>query len=239
MRLRRLWTLLLGVAPLRHTIVRLRARWLVRVRHRFHVAEQHGSLDVTVTHNMRGLLSTSDRAPQLLRAAGLVEDVMDGATLIVGCRNEDDLFAARAMGYRSVQGLDLISYSPMVALGDMHHMPFATGSFDAVLVPYTLSYSTMPAEAAQEYLRVCRDGGVIGIAVEYAPAALAAEISRSLVGYEMDAVERIDSADKLLALFGARVGEVVVRYDALKKRHHLVGEYVPRPSPIIVVFTVK
>jgi SAM-dependent methyltransferase len=203
------------------------------------VAGQHGSLDVTVAHNLKGLLSTSDRASQLLRAAALVEDVTDGVSLIVGCRNEDDLFAAKAMGYRSVWGVDLISYSPRVTLGDMHHLPFRTNSFDAVLVPYTLSYSTTPQVAAREYLRVTREGGVIGIAVEYAPAALAAEISRSLVGYEIDGDQRIDSAGKLLALFGDRVGEVVVRYDALKRRHHLVGAYVPRPSSILLVFTVR
>jgi hypothetical protein len=80
---------------------------------------------------------------------------------------------------------------------------------------------------------------VIGIAVEYAPAAQAAEISRSLVGYSLDAGERLDTADKIVAQFGNRVGELIVRYDALKKRHHEVGAYVSAPSPVIVVFTTR
>jgi hypothetical protein len=110
-----------------------------------------------------------------------------------------------------------------------------------VVVPYTLSYSAKPAAPAAEFLRVCRPGGAVGIAIEYLPAELAASVSAAHMHEAYQAYEpRIDSSAELLALFEPdSIDTVVVNYDALERRHHTPAELVRQPSPIIVVFTVK
>ncbi len=225
----------------RQVLVGVRYFWFARVRHRLSTFGSHQSVPGTVEHNLTGILMIGQRAAQLLSAVSMVEATRGGRCLIIGCRNEDDLFVAKGYGFGSVTGLDLISYSPHVRVGDMHDLPFPDDSFDAVVVPYTLSYSNRPALAAAEFARACRAGGVIGIAIEYLPAQLVTAVSNVHMHEAYQPYEpRIDSAAELLALFDpAVVDSVVVRYDALGRRHHTVDTLVRDPSPIIVVFTVK
>ena len=232
---------ILLLRAVRQIVVLLRYGWFVRVRHRLSTFDTHDSVPGTVEHNLRGILVVGQRAAQLLMAVSLVESTRRGDCLIVGCRNEDDILVAKGYGFGTVTGLDLISYSPYVRLGDMHRLPFPDDSFDAVVVPYTLSYSDAPARAAAEFARVCRAGGAIGIAIEYLPAELAAAVSRSHMHEAYRAYEpRLDSSAQILDLFDpAVVDAVVVNYDALGRRHHTETAVVSDPSPIILVFTVK
>jgi ArsR family transcriptional regulator len=46
-----------------------------------------------------------------------------------------------------------------VCEGDMHHLPFADGSFDLVVLMHALTYATRPAVAVAEATRVLRRGG--------------------------------------------------------------------------------
>jgi SAM-dependent methyltransferase len=232
---------LLLLSAVRQVIVRLRFLWLARVRGRLSRLDTHDSSPGTVEHNLAGLMLFGERAPQLLSAVSLVESARGGRCLIVGCRNEDDIFAAKGYGFGDITGVDLISYSPAVQLADMHDLPFPDDSFDAVVVPYTISYSAEPELAAKEFARVCRPGGAIGIAIEYAPAERAASIAKALMHEAYEGREpRIDSAAGILDLFDpAIVDSVVVNYDALAKRHHTEEGLIPDPSPIIVVFTVR
>jgi SAM-dependent methyltransferase len=231
---------LLLVTALRQAIVRLRFLWFARVKGCMATLDTHDSVAGTVAHNLEGIMQFGQRASQLLAAVSLVEATRGGECLIIGCRNEDDIFAAKGYSFGTVTGVDLISYSPSVRLADMHDLPFPDDTFDAVVVPYTLSYSGTPAKAAKEFVRVCRPGGAIGIAIEYAPADQAAAIAKfmheSYVAYE----PRIDSSAGVLAQFDpAVIDSVVVNYDALEKRHHTEAGLIRHPSPIIVVFTVK
>jgi SAM-dependent methyltransferase len=232
---------MLLLRAVRQVVVLLRYVWFVRVRRQLATLDTHDSVAGTVEHNLRGILMIGQRAPQLLMAVSLVESTRGGDCLIVGCRNEDDILAARGYGFAAVTGLDLISYSPHVRLGDMHRLPFPDDSFDAVIVPYTLSYSDAPAAAAAEFARVCRPGGAVGIAIEYLPAELAAAVSNAHMHEAYQAYEpRLDSSAQVLALFDpAVVDTVVVNYDALARRHHTEAALVADPSPILVVLTVK
>lgn len=231
---------ILLLSVVRQVLVRLRYAWLVRLRGRLATLETHESVPGTVEHNLGGLLQFGQRAKELLTAVALVESTHGGDCLIVGCRNEDDIFAAKALGFGAVTGVDLISYSPSVRLADMHDLPFPDGTFDAVVVPYTLSYSGTPALAAKEFARVCRPGGAIGIAIEYLPAELTSAVSKTLMHEAYRGFEpRIDSSAGVLALFDPSIIDaIVVNYDALAKRHHTPAELIRDPSPIIVVFTV-
>jgi 2-polyprenyl-3-methyl-5-hydroxy-6-metoxy-1,4-benzoquinol methylase len=48
-------------------------------------------------------------------------------------------------------------------VGDMHELPFAADSFDAVLLLHTLTYSDRPQQAVSEAARVLRPGGAIAV----------------------------------------------------------------------------
>ena len=121
----------------------------------------------------------------------------------------------------------------------MHELPFADDSFDFIFCAYTLVYSKKPSTAAKEFVRVLRDGGTVAIAVEYCPWESRAEIQQALLGYTIIPEEKLETVDDILAVFDPHVGSVFVRYDAEKKRHHTAAGLVKKPSPIMVVFSVK
>ena len=85
--------------------------------------------------------------------------------LCVGPRMEAELFYFQSFGFdlNRVRGLDLISYSDFVDLGDMHAMPYPDDSFDIVMLGWVLGYSSDPQKVADEVMRVCRPGGYVAI----------------------------------------------------------------------------
>lgn len=84
--------------------------------------------------------------------------------LIVGPRTEDDIIWAKALGFKSVRGLDLFSYSPWIDIGDMHDTEYPDESFDAVLLAWTLPYTRHPEVMVSEMKRVLKVGGILGLA---------------------------------------------------------------------------
>jgi len=86
--------------------------------------------------------------------------------LCVGPRLETELFlfAARGFDLERVRGLDVMSYSDYIDLGDMHAMPYDDNSFDIVFLGWVLGYSGDPGKVAAETLRVCRPGGYVAVA---------------------------------------------------------------------------
>jgi SAM-dependent methyltransferase len=90
--------------------------------------------------------------------------------LIVGPRFESEFYLARALGWsrRKISGLDLLSYSPFVTVGDMHHMPFPDSKFKSIVCGWTISYSQQPEVAANEMARILRPGGILVFGVEVA-----------------------------------------------------------------------
>jgi hypothetical protein len=84
--------------------------------------------------------------------------------LIVGPRTEDDIIWARALGFKSVRGLDLFSYSPWIDIGDMHATDYPKGSFDAILLSWTLPYTRHPEAMISEMKRILKVGGILGLA---------------------------------------------------------------------------
>ena len=205
-------------------------RWLRR--------RSHESQAQTVDHNLKSLRSFTARNEKLLLASMCVEDIEQSRTLIIGGRTEEEIFMFRGYGIRDVTAVDLISYSPLVVEADMHHLPFADGSFDFIFCAYTLVYSKEPSRAAREFVRVLRDGGTVAVAVEYSPWKERAGIQQQLLGYTITPEEKLETAEDILRLFEPHVGSVFVRYDAEKRRHHTAAGLVKNPSPIMVVFSV-
>ena len=95
----------------------------------------------------------------LIRPFAALELVKPGAKiLVIGPRSEDDILHLMGYGFTSVRGVDLITYSPYVDLGDMHALPYPDDSFDAVLLGWVIPYSQNHAKVVEEVARVRATG---------------------------------------------------------------------------------
>lgn len=142
--------------------------------------------DTTIQHNLKGLHDVSGaRSLRIIKPLSVIETMRsidevgekggefcdldylcDQKVLTIGPRTEGEIFCLAAYGFklRNIRGLDLISYSPYIDIGDMHNMPYADNSYDVVISSCVLVYSNAPQQACEEIMRVCKDGGLICIA---------------------------------------------------------------------------
>ena len=126
----------------------------------------------------------------------------------------------------NIVGLDLISYSPRITLGDMHAMPFPDSSFDAVVCGWTLSYSTNPRKVADEIRRGVRTGGIVAIGVEYSTMTPRDEVQ--LLGYAIqESGRRINSSVDIKELFRGAVGTIYFEHDAPNRISHTANQLDP------------
>lgn len=175
----------------------------------------------------------------LLRPVSVIETVPpDAKILVIGCRNEGDILLLMSLGFSAsrIRGLDLISYSPLVDIGDMHSMPYSDGHFDVVVCGWTLSYSNSPSIAANEILRVTRHGGVVAVAVEYCTDTQGAD---ELVGYSItEGRDRLlNSVQDLERLFEPEIENMYFRHCAPAKRSHSRAGLISNPSSVAIVFS--
>lgn len=194
------------------------------------------AIDNTVEHNLRGLISGSalERPRRLLYPLMGVFDLMRRAgsskVLSVGPRSENELFLLVTLGFKpeNITGLDLISYSPLVKLGDMHEMPFEADSFDVIVLGWVLAYSNDVAKAVAETVRVAKPGAYVAVGWEYNPRTdeeLAEKGSIVSGG-------RVNYADEIVDLFGKHVDRVIFRTDPLPESRGETGD-------VIAIFRLK
>jgi SAM-dependent methyltransferase len=211
---------LMRVEAIRALVLALRYLFFARLCRRlriFQAASESVSAN-TVRYNLsafkRPLLLK--RTNVLLRPFSVIETLgPDSAILVVGPRSEDDLLHLRAYGFRNVRGIDLISYSPRIDLGDMHALPYADSAFDAILYGWVLVYSDNPQRAAQEAIRVVKDGGIVGIGAEHYPdrqGAPSLEQPARELGYSIGG-QRINTGERHLELFRGHVKQVFFAHD--------------------------
>jgi SAM-dependent methyltransferase len=230
---------LLLVDSIRYAVVALRYLWFVKLRRRLvtHDPATGRTSPVafnTVSHNLKGLRDLAvNRSHLLVRPLSVIEALpVDARVLSIGPRTEGELFNLAAHGFmwQHIIGLDLISYSPRVELGDMHATRHPDGSFDSVILGWVLAYSEDPAMAAREVLRITRDGGVVAVGVEYSPQSQD-DVIRA-VGYLPGALHRIASCDEILACFGDAVDHVYYRHTVAPLQRGAVGA-------LCVIFSVR
>jgi SAM-dependent methyltransferase len=138
-------------------------------------------------HNLSNLkkMEAVDRPSILVYPLRGIEYILRNArslkVLTVGPRSESEIFSLIAAGIspENITGLDLISYSDFVELGDMHAMPFDDRSFDIVIAGWVLAYSADNRKAADEILRVARPGAHIAIGCVTEPVDEAAAFERA------------------------------------------------------------
>lgn len=210
--------------------------------------------DMTLYHNMFGIWQTNDRFIKLASPLFSLETFdPSGSTLIVGPRNEHDLLIFKSLGgsWKNTRGLDLITYSPKIDLGDMHSMPYQENTYDTVICGWTLSYSDNPSAAVSEMLRVLKPGGLLALAVEYSELSEAEVklLSKNLnmsacsndgysIGFDASGQRLINSLADLTELI-PHDSELLFKNDADLKLSHSSDYLVPNPSSIIGIFRVN
>ncbi len=188
----------------------------------------------TIQHNFKGLKLHSLRAFSGARPALLfsivskIESIQPEKekVLIIGPRAESEFFIARTNGFRkhNLVGLDLISYSPYVKIGNMHDMPFDDHTFDIIVVGWVLAYSNNLKRACSEIRRVARTNAIIATGTQYLPESVE-EVKRRL-GYVPGAEKRIKSNEELLSYFGSSVDHVFYDHDVTKSHPDLKSDLV-------------
>jgi SAM-dependent methyltransferase len=221
---------LMLVDLLRYAVAAVRYIWFVKVRRRLHLLEPGGGASEgvatnTVSHNLKGLRDLAvNRSHLLVRPLSVIETLRtDARVLSIGPRSEGELLSLAGHGFSwpHIEGLDLISYSPKVRLGDMHRMPYPDGQFDAVILGWVLAYSEDPTRAAQEVVRVARPGAIVAVGVEYSPESQE-EVVRGL-GYLPGATKRIESCERILSFFGDAVAHVYYNHVVAPTARDRVG----------------
>ena len=228
---------LLGVEQIRRTYLRLRFLWLAGIRRRLRVYSDP-SKDVagqTIKHNMKQMFRdlAIRRSDAIIKPLSVIESLpTDARILSIGPRAEGELYNLAANGFliENIEGLDLISYSPRITLGDMHDMPYDDDAWDAIVSGWAIAYSDDKRKAALEMVRVCKPGGVIGIGVEYNPMSV--EHICEAAGYVAGSEERVEDLEQLLALYAPHVDHVYYAHQPTPGRRD-------RKGSIVAVFSVK
>ena len=231
------------IPSIREFIGRVRLWYYLTLKKRWKTVESKHAFDLTLKHNLRLLKDfSSPRMDLLIRPLSVLEFLNNNSSvLVIGPRNENDLLKLLASGFRRsrIRGLDLMSYSPLIEVGDMHQTPYEDNRWDAIVCGWTLSYSRNPDLFSKELIRIAKRDCAIAIAVEY--SSLSYEESVELAGYSVEdkGFQRINSVDQILQLFEGHVEHVYFSHDAPLKRHHTRAGLVRKPSSAAVIFTVR
>lgn len=216
------------------------ATWFGNVR----TVDSQQSVKETLQHNLKSLKDFSNnRIELLIRPLSVIETARTAkSVLLIGPRNENDLLIASAffdLPLDCIRGLDLISYSKQIDLGDMHDMPYENEQFDVVICGWTLSYSNDPQQLANEMMRVCKPKGLIAVGVEY--SELDEEGYQQLLGYslEIPGVQRINTAAQIESLFEQHFGNIHFSHDAPLKLCHKPEGRVHNPSSVASIFSLN
>jgi SAM-dependent methyltransferase len=228
----------LRIDGLRHYLTYARFLYFTKVKKSLRTLNDvDGASENAVSHNLSQLKIAVDigisRSRFLIWPLSVIETLTpESKILAVGPRSEGELFHLVGFGFKpqNIQGLDLISYSPWIKLGDMHAIPDEDSQWDAVILGWVLAYSVARRKAAQEIVRVTKNGGIVAVGVEYNPDSNEALIQQS--GYLPSSEERIQSVEQILSYFGDHVDRVYFRHDIHSQRRDRLGA-------MAVVFSIK
>lgn len=168
------WSLL-QIPGIRSLIAGMRIEALDPAAIRTFDGDRSDMIDQALEHNLDGLTRrwALDRPTLLIQPlvslTAVNRRIRDLSVLTVGPRTEAELLTLIACGFQpaNIRGLDLISYSPLVDVGDMHAMPYPDNSFDVVIAGWVLAYSENQRKAASEIVRVAKTGAYVAIGCEH------------------------------------------------------------------------
>lgn len=233
---------LLIIREIRWFVGKLRFHYFTKLTRKVKILESQDAIDHTIKHNLKSLSTFGGvRMEKLIKPISVLENISkDSKMLVIGPRNEDDILNLIGHGFNSknIVGLDLISYSPFIEVGDMHATRFSDSFFDVIICGWTLSYSNQPGKFAKELLRITKDKGVIAIGVEY--STLTEEQAVKVHGgYDLrpEKFDRINSTGQILDLFAGHVKDVFFNHDAPNKISH-TEKLAKDVSNVVTVFSI-
>lgn len=130
--------------------------------------------DYNAGRTVEKVVSRTRRAEPLLRIlADAPADPANERLLLIGPRNVHEVLLAWVHGWRwkKIEGIDLYSTNPKIAVMNMEAMTYADNSFDAILSSNTLAYAADTQVAIAEMARVLKPGGRAVFGATYCPGA--------------------------------------------------------------------
>ncbi len=234
-------TRLLSIKSFRIIVGKTRFYYFYYILRRLNILESDFMVPNTIEHNLKSLSKFGfTRMDKLIRPLSVIELLNKNSKfLIIGPRNEEDLLNLAGHGFdlKNIVGLDLISYSKNIKIGDMHDLPFDDNQFDSVLCGWTIAYSTNQIKAAKEMVRVLKPSGLIAVSLEY--STLSNEDQVLKLGYNLnDTNQRPNSVEALLSLFEGHVEQIYFQHDAPNKISHSISANSKNVSAIVVIFSI-
>lgn len=169
---------------------------------------------------------TMKRMTWLINAVCAIEFLNDKSSfLIIGPRTESDLLKLKGRFYSNdIVGIDLITYSPLILLQDMHNIEFENNSFNCVVCGWTLTYSKNHSKAIEEIIRVTKNNGIIAIGFEHSDNELKDFLNKELNKtngvidriYEEPAINSIKDIEEILTDLEVKYS-MIFNYDGLLK----------------------
>jgi len=216
-----------------HLVFKIRFWYFIYIKRQLRSCEDQAGVDGH-QHNLRALklARPSDRILWLIQPLSAIDKMNENSkVLAIGVRLETDLLYLAAYGFhpKNIRGMDLLSYSPWVDLGNMHNMPYADNSWDAIMLGWVLTYSTDPQKAADELVRTSKNGGIIAIGLTYYPEHVL-EGYRQSQGSLMGTTGQIQTVADVLKLFEGKVDRIYFNHDVADPT---------RQGPTMVIFSVK
>lgn len=201
------------------------------------VEDKTALIENAIEHNKRGLEGSSTLLrPYLvlspLRSIDTISANMKSLkVLTVGPRTEAEIYALVSIGFdpANIRGLDLLSYSDFVDVGDMHAMPYPDDSFDVLIASFVLAYSRNQEKAASEFIRVLRPGGIVVVGCEYTP--LSPDELRGK-GSDVSDAPQFKTCQQIWDLFDGAVDEIYFKHD-------IQPAMQDQPGGLVTVFSVS
>lgn len=227
---------LLTIDIIRYFIARLRFFFLVRIARKLKTfdLESQAIASNTIPHNLKGLRDLAVvRSLSLIKPVTSIDRVgTQSKVLTIGPRTEGELLSLIGYGFlpKNIRGLDLISYSKWIDLGDMHHMPYQDNSYDVIIMGWVISYSENPHEAAKEVIRVAKNNAIIAVGVEFGGEEGRQQIAA--LDYIPGAGRLTTDPQQLLDFFGEHIDYVYFKHGIEEDRKNEKGS-------VIAIFSIK
>jgi SAM-dependent methyltransferase len=153
----------------------LRWFYFVKIKNNLRNIESDKSISNTISHNMQVFKKfpltdfAMTRMDRLLYATKAIELIGENSKILaIGPRTESDILKLKGLFPKGkIIGLDLISYSNWIQLGDAHNLSYKSNEFDCVISGWVLAYSNQKEKMINEMIRVVKDKGIISIGMEY------------------------------------------------------------------------
>lgn len=223
---------LLRVDAIRSMVTAVRYFYFVVILRRFRTMDPktQNLIPTAISHNQKNMTGVRGfavtRSSLLAHPLSAIRISKSLPILSIGPRTEGEILNLMSLGFRNIRGLDLMSYSPWIDLGDMHSLPYKDNQFAVVMMGWVLAYSDNRQKAALEAVRVVRDGGII---------AVGAASDRSEERAKLPGLPSPQTLTELLGYFDPHVGHLYFAHDfpsfPTVKRCNLVALFTVKKSP--------